>query len=144
MVRRWSIVPRIPIRRQATRFSRFRVVPALDNNLYVVAPNMGTYYLFPEETTAIDTFGGRLREIDVVAPPLVPFLYPDRILRSRRRSGVGQYATSESSTSGQCVTRSASSIASASGNDRPASHAAAYASRPSWARAQVSAAARAS
>ena len=24
---------------------------ALDNNMYIVAPNMGTYYLFPEETT---------------------------------------------------------------------------------------------
>jgi beta-ureidopropionase len=32
---------------------------ALDNNLYIVAPNMGTYYLFPEESTPIDTFGGR-------------------------------------------------------------------------------------
>ncbi|MBI2197891.1 MAG: hydrolase [Candidatus Rokubacteria bacterium] len=32
---------------------------ALDNNLYIVAPNMGTYYLFPEEMTPIDTFGGR-------------------------------------------------------------------------------------
>jgi predicted amidohydrolase len=32
---------------------------ALDNNFYVVAPNMGTYYLFPEETTPIDAFGGR-------------------------------------------------------------------------------------
>src|SRR5262249_57173765 len=32
---------------------------ALDNNMYLVAPNMGTYYLFPEETTPIDTFGGR-------------------------------------------------------------------------------------
>ncbi|MEK7362559.1 MAG: nitrilase-related carbon-nitrogen hydrolase, partial [candidate division NC10 bacterium] len=32
---------------------------ALDNNLYIVAPNMGTYYLFAEETTPIDTFGGR-------------------------------------------------------------------------------------
>jgi len=32
---------------------------ALDNNLYIVAPNLGTYYLFPEETTPIDTFGGR-------------------------------------------------------------------------------------
>jgi predicted amidohydrolase len=31
---------------------------ALDNNLYIVAPNMGSYYLFPEETTPIDTFGG--------------------------------------------------------------------------------------
>ena len=37
---------------------------ALDNNMYVVAPNMGTYYLFPEETTAIDTFGGRSFIID--------------------------------------------------------------------------------
>ena len=32
---------------------------ALDNNMYVVAPNMGTYHLFPEEVTPIDTFGGR-------------------------------------------------------------------------------------
>ena len=37
---------------------------ALDNNLYVVAPNMGTYYLFPEEATPIDTFGGRSFVID--------------------------------------------------------------------------------
>ena len=27
--------------------------------MYVVAHNMGTYYLFPEESTPIDTFGGR-------------------------------------------------------------------------------------
>ena len=32
---------------------------ALDNNVYLIAPNMGTYYLFPEDDTAIDTFGGR-------------------------------------------------------------------------------------
>jgi predicted amidohydrolase len=32
---------------------------ALDNNVYVVAPNMGTYHLFAEENTPIDTFGGR-------------------------------------------------------------------------------------
>ena len=31
---------------------------ALDNNMYLVAPNMGTYYLFAEEDTPIDTFGG--------------------------------------------------------------------------------------
>jgi predicted amidohydrolase len=37
---------------------------ALDNNMYIVAPNMGTYYLFPEETTPIDTFGGRSFVID--------------------------------------------------------------------------------
>ena len=33
-----------------------------------------------------------MREIDVVAPPLVPFLYPERALRSRRRPGTGRYA----------------------------------------------------
>src|SRR5438876_12112344 len=37
---------------------------ALDNNMFIVAPNMGTYYLFPEETTPIDTFGGRSYIID--------------------------------------------------------------------------------
>jgi predicted amidohydrolase len=37
---------------------------ALDNNLYVVAPNMGTYYLTPDEDTPIDTFGGRSCIID--------------------------------------------------------------------------------
>jgi predicted amidohydrolase len=31
---------------------------ALDNNFYVIAPNVGTYYLFPEDHTPIDTFGG--------------------------------------------------------------------------------------
>ena len=37
---------------------------ALDNNMYIVAPNMGTYYLTPEEDTPIDTFGGRSYVID--------------------------------------------------------------------------------
>jgi predicted amidohydrolase len=32
---------------------------ALDNNMYLVAPNMGTYYLHAEDATPIDTFGGR-------------------------------------------------------------------------------------
>jgi len=32
---------------------------ALDNNMYVVAPNTGTYYLFPDAKTPIDCFGGR-------------------------------------------------------------------------------------
>ena len=32
---------------------------ALDNNMYIVAPNMGTYYLTADEATPIDTFGGR-------------------------------------------------------------------------------------
>lgn len=31
---------------------------ALDNNMYIVAPNMGTYYLSQESHTPIDTFGG--------------------------------------------------------------------------------------
>ena len=33
-----------------------------------------------------------MREIDVVAPPLVPFLYPERVLRARQRRGVARYA----------------------------------------------------
>ncbi|HEY9389290.1 MAG TPA: nitrilase-related carbon-nitrogen hydrolase [Mycobacteriales bacterium] len=37
---------------------------ALDNNFYVVAPNMGTYYLSAEDDTPIDTFGGRSFVID--------------------------------------------------------------------------------
>ena len=41
---------------------------ALDNNLYIVAPNMGTYYLFPEDDTPIDTFGGRSYIIDYQRP----------------------------------------------------------------------------
>jgi hypothetical protein len=31
---------------------------ALDNNLYVIAPNLGTYYLTVDSETPIDTFGG--------------------------------------------------------------------------------------
>ena len=37
---------------------------ALDNNMYVLAPNMGTYYLHKEGDTPIDTFGGRSYIID--------------------------------------------------------------------------------
>src|SRR6266536_651920 len=37
---------------------------ALDNNMYIVAPNMGTYYLHPEEDLPIDTFGGRSMIVD--------------------------------------------------------------------------------
>jgi predicted amidohydrolase len=37
---------------------------ALDNNVYVVAPNLATYYLTPESTDPIDTFGGRSMIID--------------------------------------------------------------------------------
>ncbi|MFB6114111.1 MAG: nitrilase-related carbon-nitrogen hydrolase [Halodesulfurarchaeum sp.] len=31
---------------------------ALDNSCYVVAPNLGTYYLTPDAETPVDTFGG--------------------------------------------------------------------------------------
>ncbi len=37
---------------------------ALDNNFYVIAPNMGTYYLDAASDTPIDTFGGRSAIID--------------------------------------------------------------------------------
>ena len=32
---------------------------ALDNNMYIVAPNLGSYYLYPDSDLPIDTFGGR-------------------------------------------------------------------------------------
>lgn len=37
---------------------------ALDNNFYVLAPNLATYYLDAESTEPIDTFGGRSMIID--------------------------------------------------------------------------------
>src|ERR1051325_10379075 len=37
---------------------------ALDNNFYVVAPNLATYYLYVDSDTPIDTFGGRSLIID--------------------------------------------------------------------------------
>lgn len=37
---------------------------ALDNNMYVIAMNLGTYYLEPESTTPIDTFSGRSQIVD--------------------------------------------------------------------------------
>jgi predicted amidohydrolase len=37
---------------------------ALDNNFYVIAPNVGTYYLMPDDETPIDTFGGHSLIVD--------------------------------------------------------------------------------
>ncbi|MDP9375373.1 MAG: hypothetical protein M3Q65_23570 [Chloroflexota bacterium] len=37
-----------------------------------------------------------MREIDVVAPPLIPFLYPERVLRVRQGRGVGRIAAAAS------------------------------------------------
>jgi predicted amidohydrolase len=37
---------------------------ALDNNFYVIAPNVGTYYLTAEDDTPIDTFGGHSMIVD--------------------------------------------------------------------------------
>ena len=37
---------------------------ALDNNFFVVAPNLAAYYLFVDSDTPIDTFGGRSMVID--------------------------------------------------------------------------------
>ncbi|MDP9375263.1 MAG: recombinase family protein [Chloroflexota bacterium] len=44
------------------------------------------------EVNAGGSDGDRLREIDVVQLPLVPFLYPERLLRARQRRGAGRYA----------------------------------------------------
>lgn len=37
---------------------------ALDNTCYVVAPNLGTYYLLPESPLPVDTFGGESMIVD--------------------------------------------------------------------------------
>ena len=37
---------------------------ALDNNFYVLAPNMGTYYLTADSEAPIDTFGGKSMIVD--------------------------------------------------------------------------------
>ncbi|HEX9342009.1 MAG TPA: nitrilase-related carbon-nitrogen hydrolase [Actinomycetota bacterium] len=37
---------------------------ALDNNFYVVAPNLGTYYLEQDSAVPVDTFGGRSMVVD--------------------------------------------------------------------------------
>ena len=36
--------------------------------------------------------GDHFREIDEIAAPLIPFLYPSRLLGSRGRRGTGRYA----------------------------------------------------
>ena len=37
---------------------------ALDNNFYIMAPNMGTYYLTQDDETPVDTFGGQSMIVD--------------------------------------------------------------------------------
>jgi predicted amidohydrolase len=37
---------------------------ALDNNFYIVAPNLGTYFLEQDSTLPVDTFGGRSMVVD--------------------------------------------------------------------------------
>jgi predicted amidohydrolase len=54
---------------------------ALDNNLYVVAPNVGTYYLTADTETPIDTFGGRSMIVD----------YKGRIVGRHDYSGCSSY-----------------------------------------------------
>jgi predicted amidohydrolase len=54
---------------------------ALDNNVYVVAPNMGTYYLDRDSEIPIDTFGGRSLIVD----------YKGRIVGRHDYSGVSSY-----------------------------------------------------
>jgi predicted amidohydrolase len=54
---------------------------ALDNSMYVVAPNMGTYYLNSDSQTPIDTFGGRSFVID----------YRGQIVGRQEYGGVSTY-----------------------------------------------------
>ena len=48
---------------------------ALDNNFYVVAPNMGTYCLDPASNEPIDTFGGRSMIVDYMGRVVGQHLY---------------------------------------------------------------------
>ena len=57
---------------------------ALDNNFYVVAPNLATYYLHPESEDPIDTFGGRSMVIDYRGRIVGQHLYGARIVLRRR------------------------------------------------------------
>ncbi len=54
---------------------------ALDNNMYIVAPNMGAYYLHTDSDLPIDTFGGRSFIID----------YRGQIVGSQVYGGVSTY-----------------------------------------------------
>ena len=54
---------------------------ALDNNMYVIAPNMGTYYLHGGADTPIDTFGGKSYLID----------YKGQIVGKQEYGGVSTY-----------------------------------------------------
>ena len=54
---------------------------ALDNNMYVVAPNMGTYYIDATSDIPIDTFGGRSFIID----------YRGQIVGRQEYGGVSTY-----------------------------------------------------
>jgi len=54
---------------------------ALDNNMYVIAPNMGTYFIDAEGEVPIDTFGGRSFIID----------YRGRIVGRQEYGGVSTY-----------------------------------------------------
>ena len=54
---------------------------ALDNNMYLVAPNMGTYYLDASSDIPIDTFGGRSFIID----------YRGQIVGRQEYGGVSTY-----------------------------------------------------
>ena len=56
---------------------------ALDNNMYVVAPNMGTYYLHGGADTPIDTFGGKSYLID----------YKGQIVGKQEYGGVSTYVS---------------------------------------------------
>jgi predicted amidohydrolase len=56
------------IRLRAMRCSRSRAAPGPSTiTCILLRPNMGTYYLFPEETTSIEPFGGRSYIIDYKA-----------------------------------------------------------------------------
>ena len=62
--RRGGRLPRLVPPRASDAFAVQTRARALDNNFYVVAPNVGTYYLTADDDTPIDTFGGHSMIVD--------------------------------------------------------------------------------
>ena len=57
---------------------------ALDNNFYVIAPNVGTYYLMPDDETPIDTFGGHSLIVDYLGRKMGELTLQRRLVLGRR------------------------------------------------------------
>jgi hypothetical protein len=87
---------RVDTREVHNRLARLLVAETVVENTAVLAvvprPEFAPFFNLVKRGCG-GSDGDRLREIDVVSLPLISFLYPERLLRSMRRSGVGRYST---------------------------------------------------